>query len=105
VYTPPVLINLSQLSLPPFERRINCLYILPIPPTVGLTVLYLSLSPGCLLADDPQGETPLIPAEVMDFSISHSTEVDINTTLQIMGSPGEKASSIPGFDRTDTVVR
>ena len=61
--------------------------------------------PGYLLADDPQGETPLIPAEVMEYSINHSTEVDINTTLQILGSPGEKASSIPGCNRTDSVIR
>eukprot|EP00064_Thunnus_orientalis_P004786 superscaffoldBa00000447_g4798 len=60
---------------------------------------------GYLLADDPQGETPLIPSEVMEFSIKHSTEVDINTTLQILGSPGEKASSIPGCNRTDSVIR
>lgn len=60
---------------------------------------------GYLLADDPQGETPLIPSEVMEYSIKHSTEVDINTTLQILGSPGEKASSIPGFNRTDSVIR
>ncbi|MEQ2157801.1 Exportin-4, partial [Goodea atripinnis] len=63
------------------------------------------LSLGYLLADDPQGETPLIPSEVMEFSIKHSTEVDINTTLQILGSPGEKASSIPGCNRTDSVIR
>lgn len=62
-------------------------------------------SVGYLLADDPQGETPLIPSEVMEFSIKHSTEVDINTTLQILGSPGEKASSIPGCNRTDSVIR
>lgn len=60
---------------------------------------------GYVLADDPQGETPLIPSEVMEFSIKHSTEVDINTTLQILGSPGEKASSIPGCNRTDSVIR
>lgn len=60
---------------------------------------------GYLLADDPQGETPMIPTEVMEFSIKHSTEVDINTTLQILGSPGEKASSIPGCNRTDSVIR
>lgn len=60
---------------------------------------------GYLLADETQGETPLIPSEVMEFSIKHSTEVDINTTLQILGSPGEKASSIPGCNRTDSVIR
>uniref|UniRef100_A0A8C7RYG5 Exportin-4 n=1 Tax=Oncorhynchus mykiss TaxID=8022 RepID=A0A8C7RYG5_ONCMY len=66
---------------------------------------WLILVSGYLLADDPQGETPLIPAEVMEYSINHSTEVDINTTLQILGSPGEKASSIPGCNRTDSVIR
>uniref|UniRef100_A0A3P9MVK9 Exportin-4 n=1 Tax=Poecilia reticulata TaxID=8081 RepID=A0A3P9MVK9_POERE len=66
---------------------------------------WLILVSGYLLADDPQGETPMIPSEVMEFSIKHSTEVDINTTLQILGSPGEKASSIPGCNRTDSVIR
>ncbi|XP_049583005.1 exportin-4 [Syngnathus scovelli] len=66
---------------------------------------WLILVSGYLLADDPQGETPLIPSEVMEFSVKRSTEVDMNTTLQILGSPGERASSIPGFDRTDPVIR
>ncbi|XP_006832027.1 PREDICTED: exportin-4 [Chrysochloris asiatica] len=66
---------------------------------------WLILVTGYLLADDTQGETPLIPPEIMDYSIKHSSEVDINTTLQILGSPGEKASSIPGYNRTDSVIR
>ncbi|KAJ8409910.1 hypothetical protein AAFF_G00209510 [Aldrovandia affinis] len=66
---------------------------------------WLILVTGYLLADDPQSETPLIPSEVMEYSINHSTEVDINTTLQVLGSPGEKASSIPGCNRTDSVIR
>lgn len=67
--------------------------------------LFWDFFTGYLLADDPQGETPLIPSEVMEHSIKHSTEVDINTTLQLLGSPGEKATSIPGCNRTDSVVR
>ncbi|XP_064413937.1 exportin-4 [Latimeria chalumnae] len=66
---------------------------------------WLILVTGYLLADDAQGETPLIPSEIMEYSVKHSTEVDINTTLQILGSPGEKASSIPGCNRTDSVIR
>ncbi|OBS59807.1 hypothetical protein A6R68_09068, partial [Neotoma lepida] len=66
---------------------------------------WLILVTGYLLADDTQGETPLIPPEIMEYSIKHSSEVDINTTLQILGSPGEKASSIPGYSRTDSVIR
>ncbi|XP_077436841.1 exportin-4 isoform X2 [Vanacampus margaritifer] len=66
---------------------------------------WLILVSGYLLADDPQGETPLIPSEVMEFSVKRSTDVDMNTTLQILGSPGERASSILGCDRTDPVIR
>uniref|UniRef100_A0A3P8VNP3 Exportin-4 n=1 Tax=Cynoglossus semilaevis TaxID=244447 RepID=A0A3P8VNP3_CYNSE len=62
---------------------------------------WLILVSGYLLADDAQGETPIIPSEVMEFSI----KVDINTARQILGSPGEKASSIPGFNHTDSVIR
>ncbi|KAL0622512.1 LOW QUALITY PROTEIN: Exportin-4 [Plecturocebus cupreus] len=58
-----------------------------------------------LLADDTQGETLLIPPELMEYSTKHSFEVDINTTLQILGSPGEKASFIPEYNRTDSVIR
>ncbi|XP_077584626.1 exportin-4 [Stigmatopora nigra] len=83
------------------------------PPPVDRKVLddlyedihWLLLVSGYLLADDPQGETPMIPREVMEFSVKRSTEVDMNTTLQILGSPGERASSIPGCDRTDSVIR
>lgn len=91
------------------KKTINALQILKtslfIFPFWSSDVITRSVSAGYLLADDPQGETPLIPSEVMEFSIKHSTEVDINTTLQILGSPGEKASSIPGFNRTDSVIR
>ncbi|MGH0135916.1 UNVERIFIED_CONTAM: hypothetical protein FKN15_061911 [Acipenser sinensis] len=66
---------------------------------------WLILVTGCLLADETQGETPLIPPEIMEYSIKHSTEVDINTTLQVLGSPGEKTSSIPGCNRTDSAIR
>uniref|UniRef100_A0A8D2D5N7 Exportin-4 n=1 Tax=Sciurus vulgaris TaxID=55149 RepID=A0A8D2D5N7_SCIVU len=60
---------------------------------------WLILVTGYLLADDTQGETPLIPPEIMEYSIKHSSEVDINTDTSNLGSPGEKASSIPGYNR------
>lgn len=66
---------------------------------------WIILVTGYLLADDAQGETPLIPPEVMEYSIHQATQVDINSTLQVLGSPGEKASSIPGCNRTDSVIR
>ncbi|XP_012697798.1 exportin-4 [Clupea harengus] len=95
------------------QRHQQHLMTSPLPSSVDRKVLddlyedihWLILVTGYLLADDPQGETPMIPAEVMEYSIKHSTEVDMNTTLQLLGSPGEKASSIPGCNRTDSVIR
>ncbi|CAI9544423.1 unnamed protein product [Staurois parvus] len=38
---------------------------------------WLILVTGYLLADDAQGETPLIPPEIMEYSIKQSNDVDI----------------------------
>uniref|UniRef100_G1Q2X2 Exportin-4 n=1 Tax=Myotis lucifugus TaxID=59463 RepID=G1Q2X2_MYOLU len=63
----------------------------------------LILVTGFLLAVDTRGATLLTPPEIMEYSMKHSSEVDSNTTLQILGSPGEKASPTPGYNRTDSV--
>uniref|UniRef100_L7N149 Exportin-4 n=1 Tax=Myotis lucifugus TaxID=59463 RepID=L7N149_MYOLU len=65
----------------------------------------LILVTGFLLAVDTRGATLLTPPEIMEYSMKHSSEVDSNTTLQILGSPGEKASPTPGYNRTDSVSR
>ncbi|CAN0300704.1 unnamed protein product [Lampetra fluviatilis] len=79
-------------------------------PAVPLDDLYedihwLILVAGYVLADDTQGETPLVPAEIMELSIRQSEEVDMNATLRVLGSPGDKACSVPGCDNTDYVIR
>ncbi|XP_077977331.1 exportin-4-like [Glandiceps talaboti] len=67
---------------------------------------WLVLISAFVLADEPQGETPLIPSDIMEYSIGESQNVNIDTTLRVLGSPGEKVSSIPGSDQSsDKVVR
>ncbi|XP_071955681.1 exportin-4-like [Antedon mediterranea] len=66
---------------------------------------WLVLISGYLLADNAKGETPLVPFEVMEYSIHETPNVNIETTLQVLGSPGHTASSIPGSESGDKVVR
>ncbi|XP_002740804.1 exportin-4-like [Saccoglossus kowalevskii] len=67
---------------------------------------WLVLISGYVLADEPQGETPLIPPEIMEYSIAESQNVDIDTTLRVLGSPGEKVTSIPMSEQSsDKVIR
>ena len=58
------------------------------------------------LTDNRVGETPMIPSEIMQYSIHQQPNVDIQTTLKVLASPGNQANSIPGCDNsTDKVVR
>ncbi|KAG8318071.1 Exportin-4 [Homalodisca vitripennis] len=57
---------------------------------------------------DSEGETALIPSEIMHYSIhqSNSNKVDINTTLALLASPSRNLADIPGADQAaDHVVR
>jgi hypothetical protein len=59
-----------------------------------------------VLTEECEGETPMIPSDIMDYSISQSKKTDLSTTLQVMASPGQSIESIPGSDiSTDPVVR
>ncbi|XP_033118145.1 exportin-4-like [Anneissia japonica] len=67
---------------------------------------WLVLISGYLIADDAKGETPLIPFEIMQYSIQETPNVNVETTLQVLGSPGHAVSSIPGSETSsDKVVR
>ena len=76
-----------------------------------LTVLHedlhwLVLITAHLLTEEAEGETPMIPAEIMEFSIQQSTNVDINTTLRVLGSPADSIDTIPGAStHSDYVIR
>ena len=58
-----------------------------------------------MLAFDTDGETALIPAEIMRYSLEKSNEVNIETSLRVLASPSEPSSSIPGHESSDPVVK
>ena len=54
---------------------------------------------------DTDGETALIPTEIMRYSLEKANEVNIETSLRVLASPGEPSASIPGHESTDPVVK
>ena len=56
--------------------------------------------------ENPDGERSIIPREIMQYSISLTNKVDVNTTLNVLASPSHEASTITGSDdHSDPVVR
>jgi hypothetical protein len=39
---------------------------------------------GHVIADESTGETPLIPSEIVQYSIAHVQKIDIQTTLDYL---------------------
>lgn len=59
-----------------------------------------------VLTEECEGETPMIPSDIMDYSISQTKKTDLGTTLKVLASPSQSLESIPGSDHsTDPVVR
>ncbi len=64
------------------------------------------VSPANLLTEEAEGETPMIPTQVMDYSMEQAQKVNVETTLKVLASPGSEASAIQGSENsTDPVVR
>jgi len=68
-------------------------------------VHWILLISGNVLSQDVEGETILIPPEIMQHSISQSASVDISKSLEVLSSPGKPVSDIPGYESSDHVVR
>ena len=68
-------------------------------------VHWILLIAGNVLSLDVDGETALIPPEVMHHSINQSAGVDISKSLEVLASPGKPVSEIPGAESSDHVVR
>ena len=66
---------------------------------------WVVLIAGNVLSLDVDGETALIPSEVMQHSISQAGSVDVTKSLEVMASPGAPASDIPGHESSDHVLR
>lgn len=59
-----------------------------------------------VLTEECEGETPMIPPDIMDYSISQTKKTDLSTTLKVLASPSQSIESIPGSDHsTDPVIR
>lgn len=54
---------------------------------------------------DTDGETALIPTEIMRFSLDQATAVDVDTSLRLLASPGQPSAEIPGHEKADPVIR
>lgn len=64
--------------------------------------------PGHVISMDSEGETALIPSEIMHYSIQQASsgQVNVATTLKVLASPTHQLLDIPGADESsDHVVR
>nr|CAB3267795.1 exportin-4-like [Phallusia mammillata] len=67
---------------------------------------WILLLAGHILADECEGETALIPPELVNYSIQQKSTINESVTLQVLGSPTQKLSEIPGAEQsTDYIVR
>lgn len=61
---------------------------------------------GHLLTEEAEGEAPLIPSDIMEYSISQGHSVNLEATLRVLGTPSERLENIPGSEQgIDNVVR
>ena len=68
-------------------------------------VHWVVLIAGNILSLDVDGETALIPSEVMQHSIKQAGCIDVSKSLEVLASPGKPASDIPGHETSDHVLR
>jgi len=68
-------------------------------------VHWLLLIVGNVLALDVDGETALIPSEVMQHSIGQAASIDVTKSLEVLASPGQRVEEIPGHESSDHVLR
>lgn len=66
---------------------------------------WILLIGGNVLSMDVDGETALIPHELMLHSIAQASSVDISKSLEVLASPGKSACEIPGYESSDHIVR
>ncbi|KAK7494569.1 hypothetical protein BaRGS_00014222, partial [Batillaria attramentaria] len=59
-----------------------------------------------ILTEGVDGETPLIPSSIMEYSIAQGSSVSIQTTLQVLATPSQPVAGIPDAQsKADTVIR
>ena len=68
-------------------------------------VHWVLLIGGNILSLDVDGETALIPPEIMHHSIGQAASVDISKSLEVLASPGKPVTDIPGYESSDHLIR
>ncbi|XP_052239002.1 exportin-4-like isoform X2 [Dreissena polymorpha] len=85
---------------------LNCSFDNSIINMINEDIHWLVLVTAHVLTEEAQGETPMIPGEIMRYSIQQSTEIDLNTTLKVLASPTNNIDTIPGAStHTDHAIR
>ncbi|XP_022081901.1 exportin-4-like isoform X2 [Acanthaster planci] len=77
-------------------KRLHCLF---------EDLHWLLLITGFILANESKGETPMIPAEIMQYSISQACNVDVQKMLRFWTSSADIAQPIIDDEKVDRVVR
>ena len=54
---------------------------------------------------DNEGETALIPSELVGLSIRSASTTDIEATLRILASPAQLPTDVPNCDKADPLIR
>lgn len=59
---------------------------------------------GNVLTLGTDGEPELIPSEIMKYSLDQAPNVNVDTSLRVLASPGQPSTDIPGHEATDPVI-
>lgn len=54
---------------------------------------------------DNVGETALIPAEMVTYSISAATTVNLEATLRLLAAPAQMPTDVPNSATADPLIR
>ena len=54
---------------------------------------------------DNEGETALIPSEIVNHSINSASSVNLEATLRLLASPAQMPSDIQNSSSADPVIR
>ncbi|XP_064627537.1 exportin-4-like isoform X2 [Lineus longissimus] len=67
---------------------------------------WLFLISACALTEDREGEVPMIPPEIIKLSLSQANEVNLNSTMQVLGSPSQKLKNVVNEEKSvDSTIR
>ncbi|XP_038078024.1 exportin-4-like isoform X2 [Patiria miniata] len=66
---------------------------------------WLLLITGFILANESKGETPMVPAEIMQYSIGQACNVDVQKSLHALTSSTNISQPIVHDEKVDKVVR